>query len=107
MSNPVQAPTRLGCPVSGSTWSERPVNVPRGFEEDEALIEQETSTFIRKVDSKSPITLNNVKDWLKDLLAFVKDINIIVNRYRESVTKAASYKKKYRDTKGIFKNNCL
>jgi len=106
MSNPKQAPAGSGHPVGGPARSERPVDVPGGFNEDESM-EEEISPFIRKVDTNGVITTRDISNWAKDLDSFVKDINIVAERYREGVTKAVSYKKKYGDAKGAFENNQL
>ena len=50
------------------------------------------------------ITSYNLNSWFKDPINLLKDINLIIESYRETTIKLARYKKKYRDTKGVFEN---
>ena len=61
--------------------------------------------FIRKVlDTSYLITSHDLNSWSKDPINFLKDINLIIKSYWDTIIKLAKYKKRYRDTKGIFKN---
>jgi hypothetical protein len=50
------------------------------------------------------ITSHNLNNWSKDLINLLKDINLIIKSYRDTTIKLAKYKKRYRDTKGVFEN---
>ena len=68
-------------------------------------IEEEYSLFIKKVlDTDYLITSYNLNNQSKDLINLLKDINLVIKSYRETTIKLAGYKKKYRDTKGVFEN---
>jgi hypothetical protein len=54
-----------------------------------------------------PITSHDLNSWFKDPINLLKDINLIIESYRETTIKLAEYKKRYRDTKGIFENTKL
>jgi len=54
-----------------------------------------------------PITSHNLNSWFKDPINLFKDINLIIKSYRDTTIKLAKYKKRYRDTKGIFENTKL
>ena len=71
-------------------------------------IKEGYSLFIRKVlDIDYLITSYNLNSQSKDPINLLKDINLIIKSYRDTTTKLAKYKKRYRDTKGIFKNTKL
>jgi hypothetical protein len=68
-------------------------------------IKEGHSLFIRKVlDIDHLITSHNLNNWSKDPINLFKDINLIIKSYRDTTTKLAKYKKRYRDTKGVFEN---
>ena len=50
------------------------------------------------------ITSHNLNSQFKDPINLLKDINLIIESYRDTTIKLAKYKKRYRDTKGIFEN---
>jgi hypothetical protein len=51
-----KAPAGSGHPVGGPSRSERPVDVPGGFTEDESILEDEGSVFLQAVSGGLPIT---------------------------------------------------
>ena len=68
-------------------------------------IKEGYSLFIRKVlDTDYLITSHDLNNQFKDPINLLKDINLIIESYWETTTKLAKYKKRYRDTKGIFEN---
>ena len=68
-------------------------------------IKEEPSLFIRKVlDIDYLITSHNLNSQFKDPINLLKDINLIIKSYRDTTIKLAKYKKRYRNTKGIFEN---
>jgi hypothetical protein len=106
MSNSQQAPIRLGHPVGNPPWSERLVDVPGGFADKS--IKEGHSLFIRKVlDTDYLITSHDLNSWFKDPINLLKDINLIIESYRDTTAKLAKYKKRYRDAKGVFENTKL
>ena len=50
------------------------------------------------------ITSHDLNSQFKDPINLLKDINLIIESYRDTTMKLAEYKKRYRDTKGIFEN---
>ena len=71
-------------------------------------IKEGHSLFIRKVlNIDYLITSHNLNSWFKDPINLLKDINQIIKSYRDTTTKLAKYKKRYRDTKGVFENTKL
>jgi hypothetical protein len=71
-------------------------------------IKEGNSPFIRKVlDIDYLITSHNLNSWFKDPISLLKDINLIIKSYQDTTTKLVEYKKRYRDTKGIFENTKL
>jgi hypothetical protein len=106
MSNSQQAPVGSGHPVGDPSRSERLVDVPGGFADES--IEEGHSPFIRKVlDTDHPITSHDLNSWFKDPVNLLKDINLIIESYRDTTAKLAEYKKRYGDAKGIFENTKL
>jgi hypothetical protein len=53
------------------------------------------------------ITSYNLNSWFKDPINLLKDINLIIESYWDTTTKLAKYKKRYKDTKGVFENTKL
>ena len=71
-------------------------------------IKEGHSPFIRKVlDIDYLITSHNLNSQFKDPINLLKDINLIIKSYRDTTMKLAKYKKRYRDTKGVFENTKL
>ena len=71
-------------------------------------IKEGNSLFIRKVlDTDHLITSYDLNSQSKDPVNLLKDINLIIESYRETTTKLAEYKKRYRDAKGVFENTKL
>ena len=53
------------------------------------------------------ITSHDLNSQFKDPINLLKDINLIIKSYRDTTTKLAEYKKRYRDAKGVFENTKL